>query len=185
MKSPRIVDILLVVLATAAVTIAAMSYLRSVRGSAPPLTLTARSQELIGKVLPRLPVLSTNGGASFAIDSSTASTVVLVFRSSCPFCERNSPNWRSLTDALAGRARVIAVSAEPIDSARAWLRTHGLKVDSLLIPANPADLSAWYVPGVPLTLVTDRHARITYAKLGVLSTEDRRTVVETVVLASQ
>jgi peroxiredoxin len=59
-------------------------------------------------------------------------TVVLGFKSTCPFCEKAAPVWRDWLRSPHG-AEVVAVSREPMDTARAYRDRHGWRVQVLSV----------------------------------------------------
>jgi predicted DCC family thiol-disulfide oxidoreductase YuxK len=176
----KVVDLGLLVLAAAAVSLAALSYLRPrpQRAARPPVKATVGT---------RLAALDP-AGALFtgSRDRRAASPVlVLAFRSTCPYCEANAANWVTLLRQVQRPIRVLAVSMEAAAEARMWLRKHSLAVDSLVTLATPADFAAWSFSAVPTTLVLDRTATVIYARAGVLDEEAIRSIVSLVSLPAR
>lgn len=63
--------------------------------------------------------------------------LVLVFHSSCGHCEVLAPDWAEWMRARSPELEVVAVSQEPLESAREYAARHGwsVPVRSVLVPA--------------------------------------------------
>lgn len=165
----RAMDVFLMLAATGVVVIAALSYIRPVRASTP----VERPPDLsgaIGSSLAAVPVLTQTGGVdTFRLKPKTLPTLVILFRSTCEACERTSPLWKTLAADFRGRADLYAVSIEGTEVANEWLNRHKIVRDSLVLPADVADIvTKWHVPAVPITLVLSPDGIVRLAFVGVL-----------------
>jgi len=121
----------------------------------------------VGKTAPPIPGVTYQTGRS---------TVVLFVRSTCHYCTESMPFYQAL--AAIGRrartgARIVAVSSEPEDTLRAYLRSHALDVDSVVsLPENPLGLRA-----TPTLLVIDRAGTLVDARVGRLPEADQQAVI--------
>lgn len=101
-----------------------------------------------------------------------APTLLLVFRSTCPVCERAVPTWVEL--ASAGPWQTTAVGLEPAEDAARFARTRL----PLARAAVPRDIDAFAkrfrIRVVPTTLVIDREGRLTARHAGPLEEPDVR-----------
>lgn len=94
-------------------------------------------------------------------------TLLLVFRSTCVYCERNAGVWRELVAQSPDPVRVLAVSPEEIATARRWVTEQQLMVDEVLSIRRPSDLSTWKMPGVPVTVIA-QDRRVRFVAYGVI-----------------
>jgi thiol-disulfide isomerase/thioredoxin len=94
--------------------------------------------------------------------------LVIVFKSTCPACERTAPLWKELA-AGDTSVDVIAINNEGTGTAREWLARHEITPTDLVIPAAPEDMIAkWGIPGVPVTLVVGNDGSVKAAHLGTI-----------------
>jgi thiol-disulfide isomerase/thioredoxin len=88
----------------------------------------------VGDTLSGIRVLDSAGNA--ALLSGGEPTVVLVFNSSCGHCEAVAPLWRAWTTAFGDDFRTVAISSEPLESARAYVNLHGWTADVWTVEAG-------------------------------------------------
>jgi hypothetical protein len=164
----RLVDGILVVAAAGSVLLSGASFLR---GRAAPPSSTGGSVEelergLRGRTLGPTPVVSAVNGIDRTYDPATGGPALLLFfRSTCPACERNAPQWQALTRSVPSGVRTVGFAAEEAGSALDWARLHRLPLDDILILRRPED---WAIPAVPATLLVDAAGKVQMVKIGVL-----------------
>jgi thioredoxin family protein len=139
-------DVALLVLASLAVTFLGLSYLRPVSVAA---TDPGRLEGMIGETMPDVPL--ANGDE--LVFSGTNPTLALFFRTDCPFCEQNAPQWEALVAGLQPETRVIAFTMERVDLAEAWLNENQVEVHEIVVGEPGAFSDRVGVRGVPTTLV--------------------------------
>lgn len=100
---------------------------------------------------------------------STARQVILVFNTACPFCRAIVPLWLELADSLGrlGRVQVLAISLDPADTTRHYIREHGLRYPVLTFP-QPKLKHLFRAVAVPQTVVLDWTGTVLYARTGTL-----------------
>ena len=102
--------------------------------------------------------------------SKDSSAVLLVFRSTCPACERVAPAWSRMVG-LAGTT-VIAIGLEPSASAARFVESR-LPGARPTVPADPDRFARLFrVQAVPTTLVIDRRGRLASRRTGPLEESD-------------
>ncbi len=70
----------------------------------------------------------TNEPSSDRTLTEDATTVFLVFSSTCPFCAAVAPIWTEWLQGPGAHRHVVAVSAEPFGPAQAWIESQGWDV---------------------------------------------------------
>ena len=125
----KIVDLLI---ASACVTMA-LVVVAERTGSAPRAAVSATDMITVGASMPDIP------GIHF---SDTDRTLVIVTQSSCPYCEQSAAFWKRLASARKrerSSLRIVAVSADKLDTTREYFERHGIAVDgfaSTLLPVR-------------------------------------------------
>lgn len=167
--SRSLIDIALVLVATAAVAVALVSYFQGrehERVTKIEAAAHMPAYSLVGKTLPPLDVLAGGRVVSFNLAEGHRPTLLVVFRSACPACELSAPQWKRITDKLPPNARYVFVSTEGDDVARQWTTRHAFKRQDIVSLARPGDIALWGVTAVPLTLLVDAQARVLRAHVG-------------------
>lgn len=99
-------------------------------------------------------------------------TLVLVFRSTCPACERNLPAWQALARRTGDGARLLAVPMEEAEPGLAFARRHLPSA----VPARPLEPDAFIrdlqLRAVPTTLFVDGEGRLQLRLSGRLASSD-------------
>ena len=165
-----VVDSLVLVTCGAAVIVSAAALSqRSAEIPAPPVVPSLDS--LIGRVLAPLPVLTADGGRQTISFGRDRPTLVLVFRSTCPACERTAPTWKALSESVASHASIAVVNSEEHSVVQTWLRRHDITADVAVVAVDGGQglVSTWGFPGVPVTIAVGKDGRILAAHLGILS----------------
>lgn len=171
----RYIDYLLAVAAVAAVVFSGLAYLRQDgKGEAPPQLPTLDVSTFLGRQLPPLQVLTDSGKLStLAPARVSCGTLMVFFRSDCPYCEVSAPLWQRL--ALSNP--VVAVSPEVHAAARNWIERHNLDVVQVGTPSDIRQMATeWGVTQVPITLVIGDRGAVTYAKIGQLLSSDTAAI---------
>jgi len=99
-----------------------------------------------------------------------AATLLLVFRSTCPTCERTAPSWNRLAESAAWET--TAVGLEDPQTAAAYAATH-LKDARVAVPRDIDRFTRRFrISVVPTTLVIDREGRLAARHAGPLEELD-------------
>ena len=125
----------------------------------------------VGTVVPTFRAV-TLAGDSVAVGELADSTwrqVLYVFNTTCPYCRGLIPTWQHMADSLQqlGRAQVMAISLNPMDSTRMYVREHGLRYPVLTFP-QPKLERLYRATAVPQTVVLDWTGTVLYARTGTL-----------------
>ena len=100
-------------------------------------------------------------------------SLVVVFRSTCPVCEETAPDWAALTR-IAGH-RVFAVGLEADSTAAAWVSSRVPGVHAV-VPLDPSRfLDRLRIRAVPTTLLFEGR-RLALARVGPLQSQDRERI---------
>ena len=184
-------DGILIILATVAVALLALSYFRpstflpstSTAGSPPPPTKDAAI--LVGKRLPNVVISSRDGSEGVFSFQSSGYQLAIAFRPDCSQCEYTVAEWRDLLAAVSlHHVRTLAISPQSEVDNVAWLSERALDPDVILNLANPADIvEVLGLTAVPATLVLDSAGTVTRIHYGSLMVDDVRRL-DTLVRAS-
>jgi len=118
-----------------------------------------------GSTLGPTPVVSAKDGSMRIYDHGAGPALLLFFRSTCPACERNAPQWQALMRSVPVGVRKVGFAVEELGSALDWARRHRLALDDILILQRPDD---WAIPAVPATLLVGKDGKVREVKIGVL-----------------
>ena len=116
--------------------------------------------------------------ADVSFQASPATAVVFV-QSQCRFCTESMPFYRELAeipDRLARHVRIVAVSPEPMEQLRQYLKSHELTID-LAIGGHRVSTR---ITGTPTLIVVDRKGVIRGAWSGRLSEAGQKEVVKVI-----
>lgn len=143
----RSVDVLL---AIACVTIAGLMIEQ--RFASPAAAPRPQQSIRAGDKLPALP------GVKFDVAQRT---LVIVTKSTCPFCEQSTAFWQRLVQEsnLRKNIRVLAVSDESAEVTRSYLGRHGVQVDGVVS-------ATLRVPGTPTLILVDGKGNVTHTWVG-------------------
>jgi len=153
-------------------------------------TLTQRNQSFVrGAAEPHagLYVASyptrTLDGAPVTLGALGQRQLVIFFRTTCPYCRASTPAWTTIAAQLADHPEVAVygVALDSAPAARTYAAAHGLRFPVIARP-DPRLVALYRVGGVPVVLILNEHARITYARLGVLA---EPVAVDSVVAAAR
>ena len=101
-------------------------------------------------------------------------TLLLFFKTTCPFCEASLPFY----DDLARRARggnsvqLVPLSIEEPDTVRGWLQAHHVDLGEI-VRFEPG---RFRVPGVPMLVLVDRDGRVIRSWVGRLKPDAQKEV---------
>jgi peroxiredoxin len=125
--------------------------------------------------VPRFVALTVNGDTVRIVSGDTATRqVLLVFTTTCRYCEASVPAWNDLTHRVALEGgTVLGVSLDSLDQTRLYARQHGLEYPVIRFPSE-AYRRMYRANSVPITMVIDGGGRIIYARMGVLETDAAR-----------
>ncbi len=123
-----------------------------------------------GETVGQVPSLvDAETGDSIAFQSGTA-TLFLVFRSTCPTCERTAPAWNRL--AASNAWQTTAIGLESRQTAAAYAATH-LTAARVAVPQDIDRFTRRFrINVVPTTLVIDREGRLAARHAGPLEELD-------------
>lgn len=175
-KPEKFVDIVLVTLSIAAITVAAASFLRTTdsgRSQVPP-QLSASVDSLIGTRLAEITELLPDGSTGHYTPSAAGVVkLVLFFKSTCSACEANAPAWKELSRGQARGFQAVVVSNEGAQTATQWLTRHGIENARIVMPSTPAEITAkWGISAVPTTLVVGSDGTVVFGHVGALNKAD-------------
>jgi len=145
-----------------------------------------------GQVQPTVRAVTLDGDTVVVGEAASGRAQLLIFfAANCPYCRENVGAWMRITAQLradsAKRFDVIWVSLSSSDSARTWMREHGLSMtDTVVRMPERKSLATYRVRGVPITLLMDERGQILYMHPSVFRTraaEDSLLRVATAVQA--
>ena len=88
--------------------------------------------------------------------SSSEDTLLLVFTTTCPVCEKNQPAWRELYERFGDHYNVVGLSIGDVEPTRAYASEHDLPFP-VFVPEDAQDFPKRFkIPAVPQTLHLDR-----------------------------
>lgn len=107
-------------------------------------------------------------------------TVLLAFKSSCPFCEDVAPLWREWL-ARHAKVRVVAVTRDPLRDAVEYRDRHGWQVDLLSVAGAPREsIEGRVVVRTPWIFLLDGAGIVRFTGHG-----ERLAAVDSMLLASR
>lgn len=130
---------------------------------------TTQAGITIGQHMPAIP--------GYKIQPKT--TLVLVLRTGCPYCEASMPFYRRLSALHSQgslKAHLVALFPGPGDEARSFLDKNGVDIPAV----GGVDLEAMHVQGTPTLILVDRDGRIDDSWLGQLSSLKESNVISVV-----
>jgi len=117
---------------------------------------------------------STLDGAPATIGQAPAAgrQVLFVYTTTCPYCLKSLPAWKSIEATLdtlsAVRAQVFGVSLDSIEVTRRYAARHALPYPTVRFPEEKL-VSMYRAGAVPVTMVLDEQGRTIYARVGEVS----------------
>lgn len=113
---------------------------------------------------------ATLNGDSIAIAASDPETrqVLLVYNTSCPYCEATIPAWQRLSARLDDEpgVEIYGLSLDPGDTTRSYSDAHELRYPSVLL-SDERMVSMYRASVVPQTLVV-HDGRVIHARVGLM-----------------
>ena len=125
-------------------------------------------------------VAGADGRADTVIfDGSGPRTLVLVFTSTCPHCERTLPVWREVLASSRPGLRVVGLQLDASTEGGASLATPGLPFP-VYAPGTPDPDFLRRIPGVPTALLLRPDGTVEKAWYGAPGDRERRELEEAV-----
>ena len=155
-----------VIVASLALCVAAVAYLRrEPRPAPPPSAQQADEAYRAGDTIDELPG---------AVVGQTPRTLLFFVRSTCKFCTENMPFYQRVAArrADAPNIRLVAVSTEPAATTRDYLKQHDVAFDDVL-QVPPGRLK---IRGTPTLILVDKEKKVLESWVGLVA-EDREPVV--------
>ncbi len=169
----RVVQLVVSVLAAAGLVLVAVLAVQNGRLRAELADLRYRSiRPQAGQFVPAFVAATITGDTVRILSGDTASRqLLLVFTTTCPYCEASVPAWNDLARraALQGAA-VLGISLDSLDQTRRYAQQHGLQYPVIQFP-NEAYRRMYRANTVPITMVIDGSGHVIYARMGVVETE--------------
>lgn len=103
--------------------------------------------------------------------------LLFFFTTTCPLCTDVQPLWKALYESLEGRAEVLAVSFDPLETTRAYKERMELPFPVLVVPDPNAFVQRYQLTGVPFTLQVAGAGRVRGSWLGPLTEGDLFDIV--------
>ena len=131
---------------------------------------TAESNITVGTQILPIRITDEDGERKEMLPSG-AKALVLVYSNTCQFCEKNTPNWRTIVSAAkANKLQIVGIGLGR--NANAYLDRHGLTALNSTISLNK--VRGGEVPQfdvTPQTILLDSDGRVEQVWSGVLSSE--------------
>ena len=151
----------------AAIGGAGFLFLTSGRPDSTPAAGGAGIETLVGSVMPSVSVRDSGHGRDTLFTAPGTNTLVLVFRTDCPVCGVQKPEWNELARRASGVGwRTVALTPERITSEVAAY--FALKTIETFQVSDPSRLGQLGVTGVPATIVVTAKGRIGFGRVGLL-----------------
>lgn len=127
-----------------------------------------------------VPARSASGSvAPLAVRSVPRAQLLMVVSTDCPFCEKNMPEWKRLTESLnrlgETGATAVVLSVSGADETAAYLARHGVQAEVRLV--DRAVLPLLGVSGYPSTVAVDPSTGAISAWTGVLGEADHEAIM--------
>ena len=101
--------------------------------------------------------------------SAEQESLLLVFTTDCPACQKNQDAWRELHQAVGQDVNVVGISLSDLDATRNYSQAHGLTFP-VGVPAEPQDfIQKLAISGVPTTIRVGADGRVVESWSGALS----------------
>ncbi len=123
-----------------------------------------------GDRLPSLAALRLDGSeTTLSFSPNRAETLLLVFTTTCPVCEKNAEAWISLYERFHKEFKILGVAVDDVEAAAEYSARLGLPYP-VLVPSDVASFPKDYrVPAVPTTIRLDRGGRVEDVWTGLLT----------------
>jgi peroxiredoxin len=114
---------------------------------------------------------ATLAGDSVMIGGSESGgrQVLFVFNTTCPYCLRSLPGWRTIAARLASadrpRITVVGVTLDSLEPTRRYVAAHQLGFPVVRFP-NARTAGIYRATGVPITVVLDHEGNVLYGHGG-------------------
>ena len=144
--------------------------------------VTHRSRELLVRAVSPHPGVYVPSVALVTLDGKHVTIgeaqqgggqILFVFTTTCRFCRASLPAWQSIARQVRSSEKnfeVYGVSLDSVDATKDYVASHGLAFPTVRFP--PGRLPTLYrAQNVPLTMIVDSQGLVTYARLGVLTSQ--------------
>ncbi len=179
----RATRLVLLAVAAAALVLVAVLAVQNRRLRAQFADLRYRSiRPQAGDFVPTFVASTLNGDTVRIVSGDTATRqVLLVFTTTCRYCEASVPAWNDLarSAALLGD-HVIGISLDSLDQTRRYAQQRGLRYPVIRFPSE-AYRRMYRANSVPIAMVIDGGGRVIYARMGVVETDAARDSIRAAV----
>ena len=132
----------------------------------PPQPLVA------GMEVESIPIKTLDGTSdTLAYADTDKDTLLLVFTSTCPACNENQPNWRTIYEQNKDAYRIVGIGLEDAETVAAYRETKDLPFPIVLPEDYPTFAKSYKLTGIPTTIQVDPRGNVVEAWTGVLSTD--------------
>lgn len=129
-----------------------------------------------GDQLGTIGLRSLDGEDTELITAIDGGGVMVIFTTTCPFCEATLPFWDMLKQQVSESGwPFVAVSLHDAERTQVYLSQHNLEW-SAWTPATPGDREALNAKIVPTTAVVDAHGKVISLWRGALQEEEVREI---------
>ena len=164
----RILDVATVL----CVVVAAYSFWSNQHAQSSGRTGNQNSVAMIGKAIAPIPITFRSSTGEAANDTLVGPALIYVFKSNCPACAAQKPEWLKLVSvAESSHVHSFAFSPEGLDSlTEAYFAQSGVTVASAGL--SGAGLSQFAIQVVPTTIVLGADSKIKLFHSGVMGVEE-------------
>lgn len=169
----RVVRVIIPTVAAAALVLVAVLAVQNGRLRTELADLRYRSiRPQAGQFVPSFVASTTTGDTVKILSGDTASRqLLLVFTTTCPYCEASVPAWNDLARRVTPEgAVVLGISLDSLDQTRRYAEQHGLQYPVIQFPSE-AYRRMYRANSVPITMVIDGGGHVIYARTGVVETD--------------
>ena len=136
------------------------------------LAMQPKQQLVAGTEVGAFPVQNLEGASeTLSYDATSQDTLLLVFTSTCPACNENQPNWRTLYEQAKDQYRIIGIGLEDAETLATYRQDKGLPFPVVLPEDYPAFAQDYKLAGVPTTIQVNSKGEVVEAWTGILSPE--------------
>lgn len=128
------------------------------------------ARALEGKRLPPLPTYSSDGKLlEWVVPTDGRRRLLLVFNSTCPYCDLSVPAWSRLVEIFDGVGDVHLLNDQSWAISQQWISERDLGQYASVVVAQPGGVAEWGIPGFPATLLLQGDT-VLLAHFGALTT---------------
>lgn len=108
---------------------------------------------------------------TLSYSDSDKDTLLLVFTSTCPACNENQPNWRTIYEQNKDAYRIVGIGLEDAETIAAYRESKDLPFPVVLPGDYPDFAKSYKLRGIPTTIQVDSEGKVVEAWTGVLSND--------------